>query len=409
MLAILLLVYILNFVDRQLVGILAASIKRDLSLTDTQLGLLGGLAFAIFYTLLGVPVARYADRKPRVPVIALAVLLWSGFTCLCGAVRSFPQLFLCRMGVGLGEAGSVAPSYSIVSDTFPPDRRSRAFAVLLFGVPIGSAFGILLGGVIAAALNWRSAFAIVGTVGVLAIPLVWFGVPEPVRGALDSAQSKAADPRSLGAVFASFAGKPSFWFLSLGAAASSIISYGSLFWLPSLFQRSLRLSLLQTSLFYGSVVLVGGLLGVAAGGVLADTTGAKRRGGYALVGAVMSLAGVPMFGVALTANSLWVAWPLLVIAQALSMAWLSPTVTAVQHIVPPELRATASASFQLILNLIGLGFGTVAIGFISDHLAPRFGADALRWSIVTGLGFYVLAGALFWAASRYLDRDWEAG
>lgn len=406
-LGILLLVYILNFVDRQLVGILASSIKRDLALTDIQLGLLGGLAFAMFYTLLGLPVAWYADRRRRVPIVALALLIWSGFTCLCAGVRSFAMLFICRMGVGVGEAGSVAPSYSIVSDTFPPHQRGRAFAILLCGVPVGSACGITLGGTIAAALDWRSAFFIVGLIGVLAVPLVWFAVPEPVRGGFDRAGLSTRT--GLSDVYRVLLGKPGFWLLSLGAGFSSIISYGSLFWLPSLLQRSLGLTLFNTALFYGSIVLVGGLIGVGVGGVLADLAGKRDRRGFGLIGAVMSLLAVPAFGVALTAGSLRIAWPLLALAQALSMAWLSPTVTAIQHIVPSYMRASASASFQLILNLMGLGCGPVAIGFISDHFAPRFGNDSLRWSILIGLGFYLLAGAFFWAASRCLDRDWEDG
>ena len=403
--AILLLVYILNFVDRQLVGILANSIKRDLALTDIQLGLMGGLAFAMFYTLLGLPVAWYADRRRRVPVVALALLIWSGFTCLCAGAGSFTMLFVCRMGVGVGEAGSVAPSYSIVSDTFPAHQRGRAFAILLLGVPVGSACGIALGGTIAAALDWRSAFIIVGLIGVLAVPLVRFAVPEPVRGSYDRGGPSIRAGQSN--VYKALLRKPSFWLLSLGAGFSSIISYGSLFWLPSLFQRSLGLTLFRTGLFYGSIVLVGGLIGVGVGGVLADLGGKRHRRSFGLIGAVMSLLAVPAFGVALTAGSLAIAWPLLALAQALSMAWLSPTVTAIQHIVPSHMRASASASFQLILNLMGLGCGPVAIGFISDHFAPRFGNDSLRWSILIGLSFYLLAGAFFWAASRWLDRDWE--
>ncbi len=185
-LAVLLLAYIFNFIDRQIIGILAVPIKSDLQLSDSQLGLMGGLAFALFYTGLGIPIAWLADRKSRVTIIGVSVAVWSAFTALCGLAQNFWQLFLSRMGVGIGEAGGVAPSYSLISDYFPPERRARALAIFSFGIPVGSALGIFFGGWIATHVDWRSAFIIVGLAGLPVAALVKFGLRDPVRGGFDS-------------------------------------------------------------------------------------------------------------------------------------------------------------------------------------------------------------------------------
>src|SRR5215218_7448532 len=193
-LLILLLAYIFNFVDRQIIGILAVPIKHDLGLSNTQLGLMGGLAFALFYSGLAIPIAWLADRKSRVGIIAFSIALWSLFTAACGLAQNFWQLFLARMGVGIGEAGGVAPSYALISDFFPPARRARALAFFSLGIPIGSALGVFFGGWIASHLDWRSAFIIVGLAGLPAALLVRFGIREPVRGSHDAAEAEAGQP-----------------------------------------------------------------------------------------------------------------------------------------------------------------------------------------------------------------------
>lgn len=407
-LAILLLAYIFNFIDRQIIGILAVPIKADLALSDKQLGLMGGLAFALFYTGLGIPIAALADRRSRVKIIALSVGIWSAFTAACGLAQNFWQLFLARMGVGIGEAGGVAPSYALIADMVPPHRRARALAFFSFGIPLGSALGIFFGGWIATNIDWRAAFLIVGLAGLPLVPLVLYGVPEPARGGFD--RGGAAEPAPpLPQVLARLARTPSFWLLSFGAASGSIIGYGLLFWLPSFFNRSFDLSLGQVTWFYGSVVLIGGLVGTWLGGWFGDRLGSARPGGYALVPAVCFLIAAPLYAVGLFAPSLEIGWMLFAVPQALSLAWLGPVVTAVQHIVPANMRATASASFLFINNLIGIGFGTFFFGFMSDAMTARHGVDALKYSILYGLGFYLLSAALYFLASRQLNRDWHRG
>ena len=402
----LVLVYTFNFIDRQIVGILAVPIKADLGLTDTQLGLMGGLAFALFYSLLGIPIALLADRGNRTRIIGIALVVWSLMTAACGLAQNFWQLFLARLGVGVGEAGGVAPSYSLVADYFPPNQRARALGVYSFGVPIGSALGILLGGVIASFVDWRTAFVAVGLAGVLLAPVFRLVVREPARGRFDAAR-QGAPHANLGAVLRVLFARPSFWCLAFGASCASMMGYGIYFWLPSFLVRSYGLSLLDASLYFGAILLAGGIAGIWIGGLLADRFGASRRRLYALIPAAAFLATVPFYAAAVTSHSLAAAFALFLAPTALGLLWLGPVTSAIQHVVPPNMRATASAVFLFVNNLIGLGVGTVALGALSDVLAVRFGADSLRYAILAGTAFYVVAAGLFLLAARYLEKDWQ--
>lgn len=409
-LVVLLVAYIFNFIDRQIIGVLALPIKAELGLSDTQLGLMGGIAFALFYSGLAIPIAWLADRKSRVNIIAGSVALWSAFTAACGLAQNFWQLFLARMGVGIGEAGGVAPSYGLISDFYPREKRARALAFFSLGIPIGSALGVFFGGWIASHLDWRSAFLIVGLAGLPAALMVKLFVPEPVRGGFDSADGGPSDPAPpFPEVAARLARTPSFWLLSFGAASGSILGYGLIFWLPSFFGRSFGLSLAEVGWFYGGIVLIGGVAGTWLGGWLGDRTGPGDPGSYARIPAFCFLAAAPCFALGLFAPNLWLGWLLFAVGQMLALAWLGPVIAAVQHIVPPNMRATASASFLFINNLIGIGFGIFFLGFMSDVMGPIYGADSLKYSILFGLVFYLLSAAIYFLAARRLKRDWLGG
>jgi MFS family permease len=410
-LAMLILAYTFNFLDRQILGILAGSIKADLHLTDTQLGLMGGVAFAALYTTLGVPIAWLADRVSRTWIMTVALTLWSGFTMACGFAGGFWSLFLSRMGVGVGEAGGVAPAYSLISDYFPKSQRARALAVYSFGIPLGTALGVLFGGLIAAYVNWRYAFIVVGAAGVLLAPIFKWVVKDPPRGGMDRAPGEAAPleaPKApaFGAVLAVILPKPSFWLLAFGAACSSICGYGVAFWLPTFFQRSFGLSLTERALFYSALSLFGGVAGIWLGGFLADRFGAKNKAAYALAPAICFLVALPCFLLAMNVNSMVLAFLLFLIPTGLNLAWLGPVIAAVQHLAPASMRTTVSALFLLINNLLGLAVGLWFFGYVSDLLAPRYGAESMRHALYFGLGFYGLSAALLIVASRRLKRDW---
>lgn len=399
-LAMLLVVYSFNFLDRQILGILAGPIKAELALTDGELGLLSGLAFAVLYSLLGIPLALLADKTKRTWVIAGSLVLWSGFTALCGLATSFAQLCWCRVGVGIGEAGGVAPSYAVIADVYPPQRRAWALAIYSLGIPIGSALGVLFGGYIAAAVDWRTAFLAIGIAGMVFAPIFGLAVREPARVA------PTAGGESILSVFRILAGKRSFWLLSFGAASSSMLGYGLGFWMPSLLRRSFGLDLVQTARFFAGLALIGGVGGMLLGGRLGDRLGRRDRRYYALVPAVSFLIAVPLFAAGTLSRSPIAAWLLFLIPQGLAYVWLGPVLTAVQHLVPAPMRATASASFLTINNLIGVGFGSLAIGALSDWLTPSLGTEALRWAIIAALVFYAIAGALLALCARTLASDW---
>jgi MFS family permease len=399
----LLLVYIFNFVDRQILAILAAPIQAELQLTDGEMGLLGGVAFALLYSTLAVPLAFLADRTSRSWVITVSLVLWSGFTALCGFAQGFWHIFLARLGVGIGEAGGVAPSYALIGDYFPSSRRAFALSVYSLGIPIGSATGVLAGGYIASAVDWRIAFFAVGFAGVLIAPLFKLVVRDRPKPATPEIAIKASPFLDTVRVLAR---KPAFWFLAFGAASSSMLGYGIAFWLPSLLQRSFGLSLIETSIFYGSVLLLGGVAGVLAGGWMGDRLGSRDRAYFGYLPALAFVIGVPFFAAGIMTDSVPLAFALFLLPQALAYVWLGPVLSAVQHLVEPPFRATASALFLLINNLIGLGGGIYALGALSDWLVPIYGESALRYSMLYSLALYGLAALLMALAGPHLRRNW---
>lgn len=399
-LAMLLIVYTFNFIDRQILGILAPAIKADLGLTNTQLGALGGIAFAALYSTLAIPLAFVADRTSRTWVITASLTVWSAFTALCGMATGFWQLFAFRVGVGVGEAGGVAPSYALISQYFPPDKRARATSVYALGIPVGLAAGVVLGAAIAKAVDWRMAFVAVGLAGILIAPLFRLVVKEPPRAEAPAGRAPVS------AVFAILVRKPSFWLLAFASAMSSLAGYGLAFWTPSIAIQSFGFDLTTTSYFFGSLLLFGGVSGTLLGGVLADKLGKTDRGAYAKVSMVAWLITAPLFVAGFLTSSPWAAWWLLLIPNALTLVFIGPLMTAVQHLVPSHMRATASASFLLINNLIGIGGGSWVLGALSDGLTPQFGAEALRYSAVVLVGAYLVSALLAFLAIRPLRRDW---
>jgi predicted MFS family arabinose efflux permease len=395
----LLLVYTFNWLDRQILGILAPAIKADLGLSNTQLGMLGGIAFALLYSTLAIPLAMIADRTSRTWVITVSLVVWSGFTALCGMAGNFWQLFAFRVGVGVGEAGGVAPSYAVISQYFPPEKRARAMSIYSMGIPVGLAAGVLLGAAIAKAVDWRAAFVVVGVAGIVLAPIFRLVVNEPPK-------APAAAGARVGAVFGILVKKPSFWFMAFAAAASSTAGYGLAFWVPSILIESFAFDLTTTSYFVGSLLLVGGATGVFLGGVLADRLGRMDRGAYAKVSGLAWLATAPLFIAGFLTPSPVLAWCLLLIPNALNLVFVGPLTTAAQHLVPAHMRATAAACFLLINNLIGIGAGSWLLGGISDVMTPHFGEEALRYSAIVMAGLYFVASALGLLAVRPLRKDW---
>ncbi len=396
----LLIVYTFNWLDRQILGILAPAIKADLGLSNTQLGALGGIAFASLYSTLAIPLALVADRTSRTWVITGSMAVWSAFTALCGIATGFWQLFMFRVGVGVGEAGGVAPSYALISQYFPPEERARALSIYSMGIPAGLAAGVLLGAAIAKAVDWRAAFVVIGLAGIIVAPIFRWVVKEPPKPAV------AAERVKVGTVFGILARKPSFWLMAFAAAGSSLAGYGLAFWTPSIAMKTFGFDLTQTSHFFGSLLLFGGITGVLAGGILADWLGKSDRGAYARLSAIAWVITAPLFAAGFLTSSPVLAWILLLIPNALTLVFVGPMTTAVQHLVPSHMRATAAACFLFINNLVGIGGGSWLMGAISDQMTPRFGEEALRYSAVLATSLYLVAALLALLATRPLRRDW---
>ena len=406
----LLFVYIFNFLDRQIVTILAEPIKRDLGLSDTQLGLMTGLAFALFYAVLGIPIARYADRPAsnRVGLISVSLVLWSGMTAVCGAAQNFGQLLLARVGVGVGEAGCTPAAHSLISDMVPVSRRASAIAFYGLGIPIGSLLGMVIGGFLADSLGWRLAFMVVGVPGLALAAFVWFALRDPRFSAVAKALRSTAAPAarmSTKAALAEVSGSRAFVLVALAAGFVAFLSYGKGVWAVIFFIRTHGLSPGQTGLALGVVLGTAGLLGTWSGGWLADRFGKTNRRHMLTAPAVGMAIAAPIMFLGYSAGDWRVALALLVLPTFLNSLYYGPTYALAQQLVHPQARATATAVMMFAQNLIGLGLGPLAFGMMSDYFKPMAGAESVRWVLFGAAWLGLFPAYFFWRASLRLDTE----
>ncbi|MFN3236817.1 MAG: spinster family MFS transporter [Pseudomonadales bacterium] len=407
-LSILVIVYIFNFLDRQIVTILAEPIKNDLGLNDTQIGLMTGLAFAIFYTVLGIPIARLADRANRVSIISVALVIWSGMTALCGAAQNFGQMLAARIGVGVGEAGCSPPAHSLIADYFPPDKRASALSIYALGIPIGSIFGLLAGGWIAEFWGWRAAFFVVGVPGILLAILVKTTLLEPIRGMSDAVQTATPVQPPLGVTIKTLLGNRTLVHIAMGGALTSFVGYGLGQWLPAYFIRWHGMGIAETATYFGLVIGVASAIGTVLGGTLADKLAVKDVRMYNWLPAAGVLLAFPFYVAAMLSSNAYIAIAILVVPSLLNSLWLGPSFGTIQNLAPTQMRALASAMLLFILNIIGLGLGPFLVGVLSDLLSQQFGDESLRWAILIATVAYFWAGTHFILAARTLRQDLAA-
>jgi predicted MFS family arabinose efflux permease len=380
MLALLLLIYTCNFVDRTILATLAQAIKLDLKISDTQLGLLQGLAFALFYTSLGIPLARLSERVNRVSLIAICLAVWSLMTALCGAAQNYAQLFLCRVGVGIGEAGCSPPAHSLITDLYPANRRATALAIYSFGIPLGTMVGAVSGGWLVENFNWRVAMAVVGLPGLLLALVFRLVAREPARGAVDAAAAPvtlAVEPMpSIRATAAHLFGNRAFLHITIGATLVGFVGYGTGTFAQAYFIRMFHLKYSEVGMAFG---LIGGLsagLGTLLGGVMSDWAGKRRQSWYALLPALGLLVAAPAYIYAFTRNDWTTALWCMLIPGLFHYAYIGPTLGVMHNLALPRMRATATALFFVVVNLIGLGAGPLATGMAIDHAAGQRFAEA---------------------------------
>ena len=406
-LGVLVFVYVFNFIDRQILSILMQPIKEDLLLSDTQLGFLSGIAFAVFYATLGIPIARLADRSSRVNIIASALAIWSIMTAVTGLAQNFWQMALARIGVGIGEAGCSPPSHSLISDYFPPDTRATALSIYALGIPIGILFGFLAGGWIEQFFGWRYAFFVVGLPGVLLAILVKLSLKEPPRGHSEAVKSDGPPPE-IKRVIAYLWERKSFRHLALAAALHAFVGYGMTTWLPTFLSRSYGMESGEIGTWLAMLVGVAGGLGTISGGLISDKFGAKDARWYMWVPAITLGISVPFFISAFVADQkLWTLM-LLIIPLYFGTFYLGPTFAMVQGLVEVRMRAISAAVLLFVLNLIGMGLGPQAVGIVSDLLTPTFGAESLRYALMLVFLGNLWSAYHYFIASQHLRQDLAA-
>jgi MFS family permease len=407
-LALLVVVYVFNFVDRTILSILLEPIKAEFDLSDTQLGFLSGLAFALFYTFMGIPIARWADRGVRRTIIAISLFTWSAMTAFTGAAQNFGMLLAARVGVGVGEAGCSPPAHSLLSDYFPAQRRATALAIYSLGIPIGSGIGYLAGGWLAEWFDWRTAFVVVGLPGVLLAGVVQWTLREPVRGAYDPPAPETAR-KTFREVLDFLLARRSFRHMALGAALHAFYGYGAGAFNPAFFVRSHGLSIGEIGTWLAAIGFTGGVLGTYLGGYLSDRIADRDVRWYMWLPALSTALYVPFVFLLYLWPTPYGALALALPGSLLGSMYLGPTFAMTQTLVRPEMRAVASAILLFIINLIGLGFGPQGVGFLSDLLAPSFGVESLRYALLTVVVVFACWSVLeYTLAARTLREDLES-
>lgn len=407
-LVLLTVVYSFNFIDRQLLAILQESIKAELALSDSQLGLLTGFAFAIFYVTAGIPIARWADRGNRRNIVALSLFIWSFMTAVSGLVNNYLQLLLARIGVGIGEAGGSPPSHSIISDIFPPNRRATAIGFYSMGVSIGIMFGFLAGGWLNEFFGWRVAFFVVGVPGIALALLLRLTLAEPRRGLHDAAGADSA-PVGFGEVLRVLATRRTFFHMALGAGLNAFCGYAIANWTASFMIRSYAMPTGELGTWLSLIIGIGGAISVFGGGMLADRLSARDQRWYTWLPSIAGFLAVPFMAAVYLVDGAYAALLCMVVPGLLFQVYLGNTIATAHAIVGPRMRATASAVLFLIINIIGLGGGPWAIGFLSDLLAQSRGGESLRYAMLWVLPPVMAWSAThFWLAGRSLRQDMAA-
>lgn len=406
-LALLLLAYILNFVDRQVLSIVSPEVKQEMGLSDTELGWLLGPAFAVSFTLAGFVIARIADVASRRNVLVAGLAAWSLLTAACGLARGFWPLFTLRFGVAVGEAAGTPPSHSMISDYFPPGRRATALAVYGLGIYVGTGFGFAGGGLLLEWFDWRTAFYVAGLAGVPVALLILLTVREPARGAMEGGARAAAPP--LGRVLPEIFATRSFRWLMAAAACQAFLGYAVLTWGATYLRRVFEMSPGETGLAFGGIAAVAGGLGSLGGGVLADRLARRDPRWYAWLSALVSLAAFPFAALFVLAAERDTALLAFAPFYLLNNLYVASLWTLVQGLVAPGLRATASATQLAVTNIVGYGVGPVLVGALNDALAPSLGADAIRWSLLGAAVVGAASALFFWQCARTLRADLERG
>ncbi len=438
----LMLLYTLNFIDRILIGVVAQPIIEEFKLQDWQFGLLSGFGFALMYTVMGIPIARIAERMNRVRIIAASVVLWSLMTALCGIAGSFIALLVFRVGVGIGEAGLTPAANSIISDYFPPRSRARAIAIYTMGITLGGVLANAFGGPITEWFSWREAFLALGIPGILFGLIFLFTVEEPPRGYADPPTAKKSEQISMGETVKELSAKPTFWINMFAASLVAFVGYGVSNFQVAFFQRVHEMSISEVALQIAVPLGLAASFGAFITGYLTEKLSSRYPNAVAWLPGIMLIACVPFYWIGFTTESVPFALAVLLVGAVLHYGYLGAQYTICQGVASVRSRATAVALFLFVVNLIGYGCGPLVMGIVSDllmsadlaasqfaaELTPQsckgksdeliaaLGADkasacltasaeGLRWSMIYIVSIFLIAGAMYVFACKTLQQD----
>jgi predicted MFS family arabinose efflux permease len=413
MLALLAAAYTLSFLDRQIVNILAEAIKKDLGISNLQLGMLTGLAFAVFYTVLGIPIAHAAGRRSRPLIIAGSIALWSVFTIMSGWATGFMFLAMARLGVGIGEAGCNPCAHSLIADTVPPERRASALSLYALGLPIGTMLGLAFGGLVADAFGWRTAFLLAGAPGLVLAAVIALTIEEP-----RVLTGQTAAGTSFRGALNELKGKRSFWLAALATGLLAFVGYGhGAFFAPFYLRvHGVQITALAQQFGLGpqgflgiAGALTSGLgsfIGTWLGGVIADRAAVRDKRSYMAIPAVAAALSLPVVAAMYSVDNAALALMLGLIPMMLNALWYGPIYATAQSVVSPQNRAASAAILLFVMNLIGLGLGPICVGALNDRLVPQFGeVEGIRWALLLSAGAIAISSALFWRARDALVAD----
>ncbi len=400
--------YVSNFVDRQVINVLAQFIIDDLEISDGQFGMLSGLAFALIYTTLGIPIARLADISNRRNIIAISITIWSVMTALCGAAQNFFQLFMARFGVGVGEAGGSPPAHSIVSDIFPAEQRATALSIYSLGVYGGILVGTVGGAYLVQYFDWRTAFVVVAIPGIFLALLVRFVIKEPPRGMAESRKDVA--PPGFLRVLHFLWDRKSFRHLSFACALHAFVTYGMGNFMPLFLGRVHEMPIIDIGLYYGLIAGIGGLAGTFFGGWMSDRMANKTgdKTWYIWIPFISTVLAIPLGLITFLVMPNGYTAVFSYLLPVFCGGWyLAPCIASTHFLVGIRMRAMASAILLFMLNLIGLGLGPMLTGFMSDYFEPSYGSDSLRYAMSITLMVNVWCAFHYWKATRTISADFE--
>lgn len=404
-LLVLTIVYAFNFIDRQIISIIAQDVKEDLGLSDTQVGMMTGLAFALFYSVMAIPISRFADKGNRKNVLSLCLAFWSIMTAVTGTVSNFTQMFLARMGVGLGEAGGVPTSYSMISDIFPPEERGKAMSIFTMGTSVGILAAFIGGGYVLVNYGWRMSLFVVGLPGLFIAIIVYLTIQEPTKGIYDNVKNQQESTPSILTIASIVFKNKTFINITLAKSFLVFTSYAVNAFIAIFFIRLHEMP--KSSLFVnlGLAVAVGGIIGAAIGGYFSDKLGNIDIRWYSWIGIMGGIIAAPAYYIMFTTPNVTIALFSFSFATMGFLISSGPAIAVMQSVVDAKMRAGTAAFYLLISNLIGLGLGPLLIGIISDYYEPAYGLDSIRIALLFTFITQVLSIIFYWLAGRSYPRD----